>query len=61
MALLGLVPEEQPLPTTVKKRQTEVLSKINQTKILVPPGLPSTSKFLSELDEIANITTRNDR
>lgn len=60
MDLLGLG-QEKPLPPSVIKRQAELLTRIDNTKMMVPVGIPASAKFLAELDDIANTTLRNDR
>lgn len=58
--LAGLVQEERPLPPSVKKRQDDLVLRLSQTKSLVPV-MPTTAKFLAEMDEIINMAVRNDR
>jgi hypothetical protein len=53
--------QEKPLPQVVVRRQTELLTRIHNSKALLPSGLAPTKKVMGELDTISRATINNDR
>ena len=58
---LTMTNEQVPLPSTVKRRQTDLLTKINHVRSILHSGLSSSNKVLKELEEISKCLVVNDR